>query len=339
MGEGLLAASSPQSSPRRASRPPASPGRSRVAADDVSSSVCLDTLEYLKKGGRISGPQAAIGTLLVGQADHRDQGRRGRHCGSRADPGEGARACDRAHHDRPDRTAVRAPHGQPGRRGVPRPSSISRSGRDRSVHGVGRPGRPVGRAAPRPRRRRGGGPLRKRHGAASRAERPHGRSCATVPQRWRNRTATNLEAGGYTPDDIRTVRRAPPDRARRVAPWGRPGDDPRYRPMPIRAADTEEPLTHDDRAGRCADQPVGGRPAAVRSGRRAAQPRPRPAPGPPRAAARAHRPLPGQDGRRHASRSSPATASSTTSAAARPRAASATTRTSPSTRSRRWRCG
>ncbi|HSS36358.1 MAG TPA: DegV family protein [Patescibacteria group bacterium] len=33
-------------------------------ADDVLVAVCLDTLEYLKKGGRISGPQAAIGSLL-----------------------------------------------------------------------------------------------------------------------------------------------------------------------------------------------------------------------------------------------------------------------------------
>jgi len=33
-------------------------------ADDILVVVCLDTLEYLKKGGRISGPQAAIGSLL-----------------------------------------------------------------------------------------------------------------------------------------------------------------------------------------------------------------------------------------------------------------------------------
>ena len=33
-------------------------------ADDVSLYVALDTLEYLKKGGRISGAQAAIGSLL-----------------------------------------------------------------------------------------------------------------------------------------------------------------------------------------------------------------------------------------------------------------------------------
>jgi DegV family protein with EDD domain len=33
-------------------------------ADDTLVVVCLDTLEYLKKGGRISGPQAAIGALF-----------------------------------------------------------------------------------------------------------------------------------------------------------------------------------------------------------------------------------------------------------------------------------
>ena len=33
-------------------------------ADDAIVVVCLDTLAYLRKGGRISGPQAAIGSLL-----------------------------------------------------------------------------------------------------------------------------------------------------------------------------------------------------------------------------------------------------------------------------------
>ncbi|HET9614243.1 MAG TPA: DegV family protein, partial [Candidatus Limnocylindrales bacterium] len=33
-------------------------------ADDLRMVVSLETLEYLKKGGRISGAQAAIGTLL-----------------------------------------------------------------------------------------------------------------------------------------------------------------------------------------------------------------------------------------------------------------------------------
>jgi len=33
-------------------------------ARDVEAIVCLDTLEYLRRGGRISGPRAVIGTLL-----------------------------------------------------------------------------------------------------------------------------------------------------------------------------------------------------------------------------------------------------------------------------------
>jgi fatty acid kinase fatty acid binding subunit len=35
-----------------------------IRTDDVETVVVLDTLEYLRKGGRISGPQAAIGTIL-----------------------------------------------------------------------------------------------------------------------------------------------------------------------------------------------------------------------------------------------------------------------------------
>ena len=54
--------------------------------------MTLETLEYLKKGGRISGAQAAIGTLLSvkpiiavkdGVVETADQ---------RADPGQGPRA-------------------------------------------------------------------------------------------------------------------------------------------------------------------------------------------------------------------------------------------------------
>ena len=59
--------------------------------------VALETLEYLKKGGRISGAQAAIGTLLSvkpiiavkhGVVETADK---------RPDPGQGARAADGAH--------------------------------------------------------------------------------------------------------------------------------------------------------------------------------------------------------------------------------------------------
>ena len=45
-------------------RPPTSRPRSRTRKADLDLYVALDTLEYLKRGGRISGAQAAIGTLL-----------------------------------------------------------------------------------------------------------------------------------------------------------------------------------------------------------------------------------------------------------------------------------
>ena len=70
-------------------------------AQDILIYVALDTLEYLKKGGRISGASAAIGTLLVGQADHQGQGRRGRDGRQGAHPQQGARAADRAHRRAP----------------------------------------------------------------------------------------------------------------------------------------------------------------------------------------------------------------------------------------------
>ena len=48
----------------RDGRPPRSPRRLEARAQDILIYVALDTLEYLKKGGRISGASAAIGTLL-----------------------------------------------------------------------------------------------------------------------------------------------------------------------------------------------------------------------------------------------------------------------------------
>ena len=54
----------PRSSPRPAVPPRRSRQSSSAAAPTSTCSSRLDTLAYLKKGGRISGPQAAIGTLL-----------------------------------------------------------------------------------------------------------------------------------------------------------------------------------------------------------------------------------------------------------------------------------
>jgi len=63
MGEGLLA----ELAVDLASRGVSAAEIARIAADrtsDLNVFVALDTLEYLKRGGRISGAQAAIGTLL-----------------------------------------------------------------------------------------------------------------------------------------------------------------------------------------------------------------------------------------------------------------------------------
>ncbi len=91
-------------------------------ASDLRMYVSLETLEYLKKGGRISGAQAAIGTLLSGPADHRGRGRGRRNGGQAADAGEVARALHRADLRPPDRAACDPPHHGARRRRVPRRS-------------------------------------------------------------------------------------------------------------------------------------------------------------------------------------------------------------------------
>ena len=83
--------------------------------------VALETLEYLKKGGRISGAQAAIGTLLSvkpiiklvkhGVVETADRVR------TRSKARERLHGAD---HRAPDRAAVDPPHDHAGRRGVPR---------------------------------------------------------------------------------------------------------------------------------------------------------------------------------------------------------------------------
>ena len=64
-----MAAGHPGHDGRRPWRPrveprPRSPRSSRRRTSDMRIYLTLETLEYLKKGGRISGAQAAIGTLL-----------------------------------------------------------------------------------------------------------------------------------------------------------------------------------------------------------------------------------------------------------------------------------
>ena len=63
MGEGILARMGVEMA--EAGHPAAEIAETLSArARDIRIYLTLDTLEYLKKGGRISGPQAAIGTLL-----------------------------------------------------------------------------------------------------------------------------------------------------------------------------------------------------------------------------------------------------------------------------------
>ena len=92
----------------RAARRPRSPRSSRRARRTCAIYVALETLEYLKKGGRISGAQAAIGTLLSvkpiiavkdGVVETRRPG---------PDAVEGARAADRAGRRAADRAARRS---------------------------------------------------------------------------------------------------------------------------------------------------------------------------------------------------------------------------------------
>ena len=138
-------------------RPPGDrPPRSRRVLDDRKADldlfVALDTLEYLKRGGRISGSRGGDRDPPFGQADHHRQGRRGRDGRQAPDPVEGPRAGHRAH----DRAAVERvgdpPHDGRGRSRVPRRAVIQRMpGGVDPADGLGPAGRSVGRAASRPR--------------------------------------------------------------------------------------------------------------------------------------------------------------------------------------------
>ena len=216
-------------------------------APDMRMYVALETLEYLKKGGRISGAQAAIGTLLSvkpiigvkhGVVDTADRVR------TRS---QGPRAAHRAHQRAADRAAGDPAHDQPGRRGVPRRGLCPGAGG--STRPTSRSARRrVGRAAPRPGLRRRGDPVsdlsapgqapssrcrRSRH-VAARLRQP----CRPVPSRRRE-----SPVDGYTRATDQAARSLGigSDRDRRRAPWGRPGDDPN-RPAVDRPPDTEDLL-------------------------------------------------------------------------------------------------
>ena len=106
--------------------------RLEARTDDILIYVALETLEYLKKGGRISGAPAAIGTLLSvkpiirvkdGVVETADKVRT--RCKARE------RLIELIV-ERPDRAAGDPAHDQPRRRGLPRPGprpgSRARSG-------------------------------------------------------------------------------------------------------------------------------------------------------------------------------------------------------------------
>ena len=195
-------------------------------APDMRIYVALETLEYLKKGGRISGAQAAIGTLLsvkpiiAGQATAWS-----RPSDQRPDAVEGARAADRAHlraaRSSGWRSCTRsAPTSRrSATRSSPRARRSTRRGRD------DRPGRGVGRAAPRAGLRRSGDPV-------SRRRRPRAQRCdkvaTTLADRY-HRVGASPAVSGYTRAEMSRASaiRRHPAWTRRRAPWGRPGDDPR----------------------------------------------------------------------------------------------------------------
>ena len=115
--------------------------------EDIGIYLALDTLEYLKRGGRISGAQAAIGTLLSvkpiievkeGKVETADRVRTRR---------QGPRAPHRAAHRPPDRAPLGPPHDQRRGRGVRRAAHGPRG--PGQVAGDDRPRRPVGGPPPR----------------------------------------------------------------------------------------------------------------------------------------------------------------------------------------------
>ena len=92
MGHGMLAQIAAEIAAAGRLRPARSPGVVEHARTDLRIFIALDTLEYLKRGGRISGARAAVGTMLsikpiisVENGDRRERG-------ARPDARQGARA-------------------------------------------------------------------------------------------------------------------------------------------------------------------------------------------------------------------------------------------------------
>ena len=153
MGEGMLAELGVEMAATGASATEIAATLER-RRDDLQVYLALETLEYLKRGGRISGAQAAIGTLLSVKPiiEIKD---------GKVETAERVRTRGKARERlielfavAPDRAPVDPAHDRRRRRGVRRRSSSPRSRRHRPLEGHHRPRRAVGRAAPRPGLRR-----------------------------------------------------------------------------------------------------------------------------------------------------------------------------------------
>ena len=217
----------------------------RDRANDLRMYVSLETLEYLKKGGRISGAQAAIGTLLSvkpiiavedGKVETADKPRTRSKSRERCIELITARPIERIailHTMAPDVDAFR--------------DEVDPAGRPRSRRRVGLDRRAVGRPASRARAASG-------RRCSTSADRPRTRDAdsgpvsdrdvgcefgsADVALRWMHEDPPG--SPGYTRSRHLT-RRSPDDAS--GAPWGRPGDDPHPRAGRSGPASTEVHLT------------------------------------------------------------------------------------------------
>ena len=229
-----------------------------IRTDDVETVVVLDTLEYLRKGGRISGPQAAIGTLLsvkpiiaikdgvVETADKPGPARRRARAASSSSPQRPVERVAILHTMAPtSRPSAMSCCRTPG--GIdPSAVSVELVGPSVGPHlGPGAVGAAVSTALTDAR--------------GSRSTAPNGTmdGVATGSATLRNGGRDARRGPPAILPGLRTTRRADrPIRAAR-APWGRPGDDPAPPEPHGTGGRTEVPSLHDHRAGRCADQSVG----------------------------------------------------------------------------------
>ena len=216
----------------RASRPTEIAGVLETRKADVDLFVALDTLEYLKRGGRISGARAAVGTMLSikpiitvqeGIVENADRVRSRQKARERVLELLTAKPLERAailHSTQADVEEFRE-------------QFLERSGLDR-VQGPDDADRAVRRAAPGPGLRRRGDhlrgltPRRGLVGPASRSRTTSGAGRVTV--RLREGDDRPMAIGRprlYSgPERRRTAPTAPHRPTASASPWGRPDDGP-----------------------------------------------------------------------------------------------------------------